>query len=53
MTPLTRTRDITMAVDRYEVVEDWQHKLHMEVLALCNHQVVSDSWGDMEGANKH
>jgi hypothetical protein len=21
------------------------------VLALCNHQVVSDSWGYMEGAN--
>jgi hypothetical protein len=52
MTPLMRTSDITMVVASH-VVEDRQHWLHMEVLALCNHQVVSDSWGYMEGANTH
>jgi hypothetical protein len=52
MTPLMRTSDITTVVASH-VVEDQQHWLHMEVLARCNHQVVSDSWGDMEGDNTY
>jgi hypothetical protein len=35
-------------------VDDRQHWLHMGVLAQCNYQVVSDSWGDdMDGANDY